>query len=61
MLKIHSSGSPGNSGNFLAIQWLGLQASTAGDMGSIPGQGTRIPHAAWHGPKQNKTTKTETA
>ena len=33
----------------LAVQWLRLQASTAGDMGSIPGQGTKIPRAAWHG------------
>ena len=30
---------------FLAIQWLGLHASTTGDMNSIPGQGTKIPHA----------------
>ena len=27
------------------VQWLGLQASTAGDMGLIPGQGTKIPHS----------------
>ena len=32
----------------LVVQWLRLQASTAGGMGSIPGQGTKIPHAAWH-------------
>ena len=31
-------------GNSLAIQWLGLHASTAGDTGSIPGQGTKILH-----------------
>ena len=30
---------------FLAIQWLGLHASTTGDMNSVPGQGTKIPHA----------------
>ena len=30
---------------FLAIQQLGLHASTTGDMNSIPGQGTKIPHA----------------
>ena len=24
------------------MQWLGLRASTAGDMGSIPGQGIKI-------------------
>ena len=29
-------------GNSLEVQWLGLRASTAGGMGSIPGQGTRI-------------------
>ena len=27
------------------VQWLGLWASTAGGMGSNPGQGTKIPHA----------------
>ena len=35
-------------GNFLAVQWLGLQASTAGGTGLIPGGGTEIPHATWH-------------
>ena len=29
----------------LAVQWLGLSISTAGGMGLIPGQGTKIPHA----------------
>ena len=29
----------------LAVQWLRLPASDAGDMGSIPGQETKIPHA----------------
>ena len=28
-------------------QWLRLQASTAGDVGLIPGWGTKISHAAW--------------
>ena len=36
------------TGTFLAVQWLGLQASTAGGTGSIPGHGTKIPHAAQH-------------
>ena len=31
----------------LAVQHLRLCASTAGDGGSIPGQGARIPHATW--------------
>ena len=29
----------------LVVQWLGLHASTAGGMGSIPGWGTKIPQA----------------
>ena len=41
-------------GNSLAIQWLGLSTSTAGGMGSIPGRGTKIPHAAQHGQKNDK-------
>ena len=33
----------------LAVQWLRLQASTTGAVGSIPGQGTKIPYAEGHG------------
>ena len=33
-----------NSGNSLAVHWLRLHDSTAGGAGSIPGQGTKIPH-----------------
>ena len=36
------------------VQWLGLCASSAGGMGSIPGWGTKIPHATWHGQKTKK-------
>ena len=32
-------------GSSLVVQWLRLQASTAGGMGSIPGWGTKILHA----------------
>ena len=28
----------------MALQWLRLHTSTAGDVGSIPGQGTKISH-----------------
>jgi len=37
-------------GTFLAGQWLGLLALSAGDMGLIPGQGNinKIRHAAWY-------------
>ena len=41
-------------GTSLAVQWLTFHASTAGDMGSIPGQGTKIPHALWHGQNDSK-------
>ena len=34
------------------VQWLGLQASTVGGMGSIPGWGTKISQAPQH--RQNK-------
>jgi len=35
----------------LAVQWLRLHASTAGDVALILNQGTRILHAAQHGQK----------
>ena len=38
-----------NGGTSLAVQWLRLCASTAGGVGSIPGWGTKIPHAVCHG------------
>ena len=38
-------------GNPLAVWWLGLQATTAGVAGSIPGRGTKIPQAAWRDQK----------
>ena len=34
------------AGNFPGDQWLRLRAPSAGDMGSIPGQGTRSHVAA---------------
>ena len=30
----------------MVVQWLRLHAPTAGGRGSIPGRGTKIPHAA---------------
>ena len=35
-------------GTSLVVQWLGLCDPNAGAMGSIPGQGTEIPHATQH-------------
>ena len=42
-------------GTSLAIQWLGLHAATAGGVGSIPGRGTKIPHAARRSQKKKKS------
>ena len=41
-------------GNSLVVQWLGLQASTAGGTGLIPDQGTKISHAMRHSPKKKE-------
>ena len=49
----------GGRGTSLAVRWLRLCASTAGGTGSIPGRGTKIPHAAWCGQtNKNKTKQT---
>ena len=44
-----------SQGTSLSVQWLRLCASNAGGAGSIPGRGTKIPHAAGRG--QKKKTK----
>ena len=46
LVPIHSLG-VGDPGlrNFLLVRWLGLRVFTAKGSGSIPGQGTKIPHA----------------
>ena len=47
-----------NTGTSVAVQWLKLQAPNAGGTGLIPGQGTKILHAARHEAlKQNKKKK----
>ena len=43
--------------NSLAVQQLGLCASTAGGMGSIPGWGTKTLHAAWCSQKNKNKDK----
>ena len=40
--------------NYLEVQWIGLWASTAGNMVLIPGQGTKILQAVQHGQKKKK-------
>ena len=42
---------------FPAVQWLRLRTSNVGGFGSIPGWGTKIPHAIWYSQKQTKTTR----
>ena len=44
-------------GTSLAVQWLRLCPSNAGGKGSIPGQGTKIPHAVQRGQNINKQIK----
>ena len=39
------------------VQWLGLQAFTAKGKGSIPGSGSKIPRAGWHGQKKKQTKR----
>ena len=41
-------------GTSLVVQWLRLCASVAGNMDSIPGWGTKIPHATCLGRKKKK-------
>ena len=41
------------------VQWLILHASTAGGMGSIPSQGTKIPHVMWRGQKRKNISLEE--
>ena len=45
-------------GTSLAVRWLGLHASSAGGMASIPGRGTKIPQATrWGQKKKNAHVK----
>ena len=36
----------------LAVQWLRIHASSAKDVGSNPGQGTKISHVSWSEKKE---------
>ena len=46
-------------GNSLAVQWSGHRAFTAKGPGSIPGQGTNIPQAAWCSKKKERERERE--
>ena len=41
----------------LVVLWLRFHASNAGGKDSIPGQGTKIPQAVWHGQKKKAEIK----
>ena len=41
-------------GNSPSVQWLGLGTFIAMVPGSIPGWGTEIPQASWHGQEKEK-------
>ena len=41
------------AGTSLGVQWLRLRTFTAKGRSLIPGQGTKIPHAAWRDQKKN--------
>ena len=45
--------------NSLLVQWLTLCASNTGDMGSLSGQGTKIPHTMWSSQKKKLTLATD--
>ena len=47
----------GSAGASLKVQWLRLCAFTVGDTGSIPGSGTKVPHALWHSQEQQTNEK----
>ena len=49
-----SSQEDGKFGTSLAVQWLRLCASNAGDTGSNPGQGTKTLHDAMVWPKKKR-------
>ena len=51
LLEAIKDKTPGNS---LAVQGLGLPAFTAEGAGLMPGQGTKVPQAVWHGQKKKK-------
>ena len=36
------------------VQWLRLHTSSAVGLGPIPGQGTKVLHTPWQGPKKKK-------
>ena len=54
---VRSTADKEEGGTSLVVQWLRPRASTAGGAGSIPGRGTKIPHASRHGQKRKVQKK----
>ena len=50
-----------NAGTSLVVHWLRLHVSNAGDVGSIPGQGTKVPHATVLAKRLKKRNKNRNA
>ena len=48
LLPPNKSTKMSQSGNSLAVQWLGLCILTAKGQGLIPGQGAKLPEAPWY-------------
>ena len=44
-------------GTSLVVQWLRLCTPNAGDTGSSPDWGTKIPHPTWYGLKKRKKSR----
>ena len=52
MMPLSFNSQESTVGTSLVVQWLRVHSSNARGVGSIPGGGTKILHAAW--PKQKK-------
>ena len=59
MIFLGKGGRGKGVGDILVVWWLTLHSSNAGGMGSIPGQGIKIPHAVQGGQeiKKKKVSK----
>ena len=54
MIFLGKGGRGKGVGDILVVWWLTLHSSNAGGMGSIPGQGVKIPHAVQRGQEIKK-------
>ena len=56
-VKMKYPGGKNTQGEFPGSSVDRTRTSTVGGIGSIPGWGTKIPQATWHGPKKTKKQK----